>query len=597
MRENTPAAPAVRDTLERVLGSDTFARSERSRDLLRYLVEREQAGEAERLKGFAIAVDVFGKDAGFDPSTDAVVRVQVGRLRELLAQYYAEEGSGDPLRFAIPRGSYVPTYNAAPLTADDRRGGTRPGLANKGDGATFVLAPAAPVLAVPQARAARSAGSSAAMTTRNRRMDWHLRLFWVAMAAVLAMLVFLVLHTEIAFQPAPEAAASRSTDGSASTGSITPAASIEMLPSVHIVVDDNDAAAARVAAVFRSALSGFDTVDFLVGAGTSEAPDKLRFAFDIKSAASGDAVAVELQNVATGKVLMSRLLPKSDNQVTLDNEVADILSASVPVSGVIYGFIEQYDLQSGLTECLLLNDAYYLDQNRDNHRAAYSCFEKLATGDAKSPLVYSELGVLLLETVTDGYGYPADASRENALAMAKRAVQMAPTSPYAHRAYGFLNSGVGNTAESIRWTRKAYELNTYDLSMAAAYGYALIYSGDYANGTPIMRHAVEVSSAHATWWDYALFLGQFMLDDTDGAARALKPLMTARRAHYFAARLIVARAQGDEKQARTLLEELNANYPKFVANPRATYVKAQYPPDLIEKLVDALRDAGLGSAS
>ena len=110
MQHATPAAPAVRETLERLLASETFGRSERARKLLRYLVEREQAGEADRLKGFSIAMDVFGKDGDFDSSTDAVVRVQAGRLRELLQQYFANEGVAEPVRIAIPRGGYVPAY-------------------------------------------------------------------------------------------------------------------------------------------------------------------------------------------------------------------------------------------------------------------------------------------------------------------------------------------------------------------------------------------------------------------------------------------------------------------------------------------------------
>src|SRR5690606_36552714 len=118
LQHSTPAAPAVRETLERLLASETFARSERARNLLRYLVEREQAGEADRLKGFAIAMDVFGKDADFDSATDAVVRVQAGRLRELLQQYFSTEGVNDPIRIIIPRGSYVPIYetNSAPAS-------------------------------------------------------------------------------------------------------------------------------------------------------------------------------------------------------------------------------------------------------------------------------------------------------------------------------------------------------------------------------------------------------------------------------------------------------------------------------------------------
>ena len=105
-----PPAALVREALAKILASDTFARSERSREFLRYLVEREQAGESERLKGYAIGIDVFGRDAEFDPATDAVVRVQAGRLRELLGQYYESEGADAPIRILIPRGGYVPVY-------------------------------------------------------------------------------------------------------------------------------------------------------------------------------------------------------------------------------------------------------------------------------------------------------------------------------------------------------------------------------------------------------------------------------------------------------------------------------------------------------
>ena len=106
-----PPAGQVREALERIVSSEVFARSERARDLLRYLVEQDLSGHSDRLKGFSIAVDVFGKDDRFDPSTDTVVRVQAGRLRELLDQYYAEAGADDRLRISIPRGSYVPAYD------------------------------------------------------------------------------------------------------------------------------------------------------------------------------------------------------------------------------------------------------------------------------------------------------------------------------------------------------------------------------------------------------------------------------------------------------------------------------------------------------
>lgn len=103
----------IKDALERVLSSKSFVRSARARELLRYLVEEEQAGNGALLKGFSIAQDVFGKDDEFDPSTDAVVRVQAGRLREILAAFYETDGAQDPVKIVIPRGTYIPTYELA----------------------------------------------------------------------------------------------------------------------------------------------------------------------------------------------------------------------------------------------------------------------------------------------------------------------------------------------------------------------------------------------------------------------------------------------------------------------------------------------------
>jgi hypothetical protein len=79
------------------------------------------------------------------------------------------------------------------------------------------------------------------------------------------------------------------------------------------------------------------------------------------------------------------------------------------------------------------------------------------------------------------------------------------------------------------------------------------------------------------------------------AAEALTSAST--KSHYLAARLIVADATGDDKAKRTIMAELTKDYPKFVANPRRTFIQRKYPADLTDRLVDALRSAGLGGAS
>jgi len=182
LQHATPAAPAVRETLERLLASETFGRSERARKLLRYLVEREQAGEADRLKGFSIAMDVFGKDGDFDSSTDAVVRVQAGRLRELLQHYFANEGIAEPVRIAIPRGGYVPSYE---LNAIRLPVGQEPvALAQ-----AVAALPGSPEQAAPAAVPATSVA-----TEPGPSLARHLQFFWGAMALVILMLGVLILR-------------------------------------------------------------------------------------------------------------------------------------------------------------------------------------------------------------------------------------------------------------------------------------------------------------------------------------------------------------------------------------------------------------------
>ncbi|MGD8727681.1 MAG: hypothetical protein PVH40_08550, partial [Gemmatimonadales bacterium] len=102
----------VRMQLERILGHRDFEATERMRDFLRYVVEEKLAGRAHRLKGYTIAVEVFGRGKNFDANLDPIVRIQAGRLRRSLERYYLVAGGSDPIRIDIPKGGYVPTFTA-----------------------------------------------------------------------------------------------------------------------------------------------------------------------------------------------------------------------------------------------------------------------------------------------------------------------------------------------------------------------------------------------------------------------------------------------------------------------------------------------------
>jgi TolB-like protein len=104
---NTSDQVLLNECLDKLLLSPIFDKSPRQQDLMRYLVKETLAGNAQRLKGYTLGVEIFARGADFDPNVDAIVRVEVGRLRIKLREYYSLHGQNDAVLFNLPKGSYA----------------------------------------------------------------------------------------------------------------------------------------------------------------------------------------------------------------------------------------------------------------------------------------------------------------------------------------------------------------------------------------------------------------------------------------------------------------------------------------------------------
>jgi adenylate cyclase len=100
----------VREQLDRILASPGFQGASRRTRLLRYLVEEVLEGRGNSLKELVIATEVFERAPDYDPQVDSLVRVEMGRLRSRIQEYYGQAGSGEPVRIEIPKGSYRPVF-------------------------------------------------------------------------------------------------------------------------------------------------------------------------------------------------------------------------------------------------------------------------------------------------------------------------------------------------------------------------------------------------------------------------------------------------------------------------------------------------------
>ena len=107
-RNGEVSPEAIQTQLERILSSSIFVNARQPSGFLRHVVQSAAAGQADRLKEYSIGVDVFGRDPSFDPRLDSVVRVEATRVRRKLRDYYAAEGSTDPVHIQLPPGRYVP---------------------------------------------------------------------------------------------------------------------------------------------------------------------------------------------------------------------------------------------------------------------------------------------------------------------------------------------------------------------------------------------------------------------------------------------------------------------------------------------------------
>ena len=106
----SPSAREVVEEVQRVLHSQRFFKAEALRNFLGFIVERTLQGHADELKESVVAMEAFNRGSSFDPRLDAFVRVQAGRLRTALSEYYQTEGANDPVSIEVPKGSYTPLF-------------------------------------------------------------------------------------------------------------------------------------------------------------------------------------------------------------------------------------------------------------------------------------------------------------------------------------------------------------------------------------------------------------------------------------------------------------------------------------------------------
>jgi len=111
VNQGTAISPdKVHRELERVLADTVFANAEKMKRFLRFVVLETLAGRGDHLNEALVGMEVYSNGDAFDPRLDSTVRVEAGRLRAKLREFYELQGDAGLFRIEIPKGSYKPIF-------------------------------------------------------------------------------------------------------------------------------------------------------------------------------------------------------------------------------------------------------------------------------------------------------------------------------------------------------------------------------------------------------------------------------------------------------------------------------------------------------
>ena len=125
--------------LKTILTSEIFATADRMKRFLRFVVEETIKGKGDDLNEYMLGVEVYDRDETFDPRVDSIVRVDAGRLRSKLREFYESKGGGSSIRIEIPKGGYKPLFKM--LKETDSGNLTQRSAINRPEGKTIAVLP------------------------------------------------------------------------------------------------------------------------------------------------------------------------------------------------------------------------------------------------------------------------------------------------------------------------------------------------------------------------------------------------------------------------------------------------------------------------
>lgn len=475
----------IAGALERVTNSLEFKDSKRSTQMLNYIVEKYLSGHANQINGTTIAQDVLGASIDFDPSTNPIVRVQAGRLRKLLSEYYRRSGKDDHVIIYVAKGQYAPQFerrNPLPITNSPQN---------------------------------KSKFSPRKIT------KWFLTC--LIGVTILASLIYGLRNTL--------------TPQTAQTTTIYP--SIVILPFHNLTgYPKYDVLGQGFQHQLGTDLSKFRVVRVVFSSQTYEeilattnpnADYVLEGTF--LSVENEIDLLIKLRNVKSGKTITQHRIKEKSGDDSYFNALANIsANLSMQYAGRI-GVIAKDSLanlkqemetsnKTSLNlkafECLSLFYRFEEDKTLENFNHAAPCLEHQVSQNGADSSLYAALAWITVYAsprteLFKNIPNPEKYSLQRALELAEQAIAIDPSNSIAHNYVALIQWRLGHPNAAIMSIRRSIQLNPADASNLSNLAQFLCYTGDWENGLEASREAIRLNP-NAQYWYYTPLFARAVLD-------------------------------------------------------------------------------------
>jgi TolB-like protein len=569
----------VRLQLDRILGSADFQVPPRGREFLRYVVEETLGGRADRIKGYSVAIEVFGRDSTFTQE-DPVVRIEAGRIRRALERYFLVAGQADPIRIEMPKGGYVPVFTAIPHIRK--------------------LPPAPPTVEPPQAPSSAPASSESGWFSIERA-------HWLA-TAVLALicLLFIFYWTFSSVGNPVSARPPLAAEPDGPTLIVAPFVDLGEGPDASLY-------AIGLTEQLLSSLSRFKEIK-VFGRETSVSLPRQVDASQVRDlgarylltgtvqlADDRFRVTSRLMETAGGAILWSETYNEDLRTRGLFAIQSSIASELATVVAQPYGVIFRADLANPPPDdldayrCTLEFYAYRAELTVEQHEAVRLCLENTVSTYPSYGTAWSMLSIIYLDEDRFGFnprsGSPT--SLELTLKAAGRAVELDPRNVRALQSLMTALFFNNRLAESIEVGESALALNPNDTEFLGEFGTRLASGGQWQRGAAMLKEALARNPGASGYFHAMLALSAYMLEDDELALSEVRQANVSAfpLVHVIAAVIYAQNGLMDEATREgAIFVKLR---PSFVPNVDAELRKRNFRDADIVRVKDGLRKAGL----